>query len=148
MCIDDKSELSLYYCLLYSYTYKILFLGLHGSVENIIIKLQINGTKSILSMLENTTLVVKAVNIPLNASALIFQAHSQTEELTMSEHPEALIESRVIGKNIGLVVRLKDFETQKSIWLTNKSQKKINVLLVISSMDPSGNRFLLLLFVF
>lgn len=114
--------------------------GLYGSEESIIIKLRINGTKNILTMLENTTLEVKAVNIPLNASALIFQAHSQTEDLSMSEHPEALIQSRVIGGNIGLAVRLQDFETKKSVWLTNKSQKKINVLLVISPVDSNGNK--------
>lgn len=114
--------------------------GLYGSEESIIIKLRINGTKNILTMLENTTLEVKAVNIPLNASALIFQAHSQTEDLSMSEDPEALIQSRVIGGNIGLAVRLQDFETKKSVWLTNKSQKKINVLLVISPVDSNGNK--------
>ncbi|KAG8198030.1 hypothetical protein JTE90_001868 [Oedothorax gibbosus] len=116
----------------------LLLPGLNGFQESIIFNLRTNETTKILTMLGNTTYVINSVNVPVRASVLIFQAHSQMEELTMSEQPEALIHSKVTGKNIGLAVKLQSFESTKSVWLTNKSERKISALLSITTMDPMG----------
>lgn len=70
---------------------------------------------------------------------MLFEAHSHIEDIILSEAEEPCLHSSVTGRNIGMVYQLQLWETEAHMWLLNKIQKNISVLISIYALDSYGN---------
>ncbi|PRD30608.1 UNVERIFIED_CONTAM: Transmembrane 7 superfamily member 3 [Trichonephila clavipes] len=112
--------------------------SLNGSQENITLSLKTDGNSKIVTIPQNSTGIIHVVDIPVNVAVLIYQAHSHTENLTMSEQPKALIHNSATGRNIGLAVKLHNTASENQVWLSNFNQQNVHALIVLTTLDSFG----------
>lgn len=115
-----------------------LFTGLNGSQENISLNLKTDGNRKIITIPPNSSCIVQAADIPMNVAVLIYQAHSHTENLSMSEQPKALVHNSVTGRNIGLAIKLHSTDSENQVWVSNFNQEKVRALIVLTTLDSFG----------
>lgn len=82
------------------------------------------------------TIRVRVRSIPSDAKFLLFAAHHQQDQLTLSFTGKGVPRKKgdyVTGRDIGLVVYVSDKrESEASVWLTNDNNQRIKVLITVS----------------
>lgn len=90
------------------------------------------------------SLKVHAVVVPFDAKFLLFAAHHQQDQITMSyntSHARRQKGSYVTGRDVGLVVLLEDQNvTDASVWLSNESNQESEVLVSVSWYLSTGKQ--------
>ncbi|GBL89211.1 Transmembrane 7 superfamily member 3 [Araneus ventricosus] len=115
-----------------------LEVGLNGSEDSLTLSLKTDGNRKRYTLNRNSSLVINIIDVPTSISAIICQAHAQTENLTLSEQPKVFVHNSITGKNIGLVIKLRNFESERQVWLSNLNQEDVPVLIVITALDSFG----------
>ncbi|CAL1281063.1 unnamed protein product [Larinioides sclopetarius] len=112
--------------------------GLSGSEDSITLSLKTDGNRTRYTLHRNSSLVINIINVPTSISAVTCQVHTQTGNLTLSEQPRVFFHNSITGKNIGLVIKLHNSESEKQVWLSNLNQEDVPVLIVITALDSFG----------
>lgn len=91
----------------------------------------------------NSTTAIIVHNISPTVSAILFEVHSHVHNVILSELETEHLHHSVSGRNIGMVYRLHTWESEARMWLINKVEKQLPVLIIISSFDSYGNNFII-----
>ncbi|XP_054721797.1 transmembrane 7 superfamily member 3-like isoform X2 [Uloborus diversus] len=105
--------------------------------ENVLVFSMKGDLVKLVKLLENSTVIIQVVDIPLDVSSITIQAHAHTESLLLSYSAKPTAPDYITGQSIGLFCKLKNLDSKAQVWLFNNNPQTVSTFLAVTAADGS-----------